>query len=337
MDIKQAVEKVIRGDSLNFDESRGAAVEIMEGRATDAQIAALLVSLRMKGETPHEISGFALAMREKATRVACAEEDLVDTCGTGGDKSGTFNVSTLSAFVAAGAGCPVAKHGNRSVSSRCGSADLFSELGVEVNLSPERIARCVDEAGIGFLFAPNLHPAMKHAIGPRREIGIRTVFNIIGPLTNPAGAKRQVLGVYDGELTDVLTRVLSGLGARHILAVHGEDGLDEITLTGETRVSELKDGTISRYRIRPEDFGFKRTTLKALQGGDAKTNAQIALRVLGGETGPARDMVLLNSGAVIYAGGKAGNIADGIQMARESIDSGKAMEKLIQLRRMTSE
>lgn len=336
MDIKQAIEKVSRLEPLNRNESRDAALEIMEGRATDAQIAALLVSLRLKGETVDEITGFAMAMRDKATKISSVNGDLVDTCGTGGDRSGTFNVSTLSALVAAGAGCTVAKHGNRSVSSRCGSADLFAELGVQINLTPDQIARCIDEAGIGFLFAPNLHQAMKHAAGPRREIGVRTIFNILGPMTNPAGAKRQVLGVFDKTLTDTLTKVLGDLGSKHVLAVHGEDGLDEITLTGTTLVSELKDGIIKNYRIQPEDFGFKRVSLDELRGGDTKTNAGIAMAVLKGEKGAARDMVLMNAGAVVYAGGKAGNIAQGIEKAMESIDSGKAMKKLQLLREMTA-
>jgi len=336
MDIKETIEKVVDGKSLSQAESQEAAEAIMDGKATDAQIAALLVSLRLKGETRDEITGFVRAMRAKATRVPCSNEDIVDTCGTGGDRSGTFNVSTLSALVAAGAGCPVAKHGNRSVSSRCGSADLFSELGVQVNLDPGRISRCIDEAGIGFLFAPNLHQAMKNAMGPRREIGVRTIFNILGPLTNPAGAKRQVLGVFDGALTDVLAHVLNGLGSRHVLVVHGEDGLDEITLTGETRVSELKNGSVTRYRIRPEEFGFRRATLKDLRGGDARTNARIAMHVLSGEMGTARDMVLLNAGAVIYAGGKAGTVQEGIHKAAESIDSGRALQKLQLLRQLTA-
>ncbi len=336
MNMKQTIEKVVHGKSLSQAESQEAANEIMDGKATAAQIAALLVSLRLKGETQDEIIGFVRAMRAKATRVFCSDQDIVDTCGTGGDGSGTFNVSTLSALVAAGAGCPVAKHGNRCVSSQCGSADLFSELGVQVNLTPDRISRCIDEVGIGFLFAPNLHQAMKHAIGPRREIGVRTIFNILGPLTNPAGAKRQVLGVFDGALTDVLAHVLNGLGSRHVLVVHGEDGLDEITLTGETRVSELRNGSVTRYHIRPEEFGLRRATLKELQGGDARTNAQIAMHVLSGKPGRARDMVLLNTGAVIYAGGKAGTIREGIVKAAESIDSGKALQKLQMLRQLTA-
>ncbi|HEX9933749.1 MAG TPA: anthranilate phosphoribosyltransferase [bacterium] len=331
MNIKQAIEKTVRLKSLSESEAYATAGQIMEGKATDAQIAALLVSMRHKGESVEEITGFARAMRDRATPVAAGSDSLVDTCGTGGDGSGTFNVSTLSALVAAGAGCRVAKHGNRSVSSQCGSADVFEALGVKVDLQPEAISRCIDEAGIGFLFAPNLHKAMKHAIGPRREIGIRTVFNILGPLTNPAGAKRQLLGVFDGGLTDRLACVLKELGSEHVMVVHGEDGLDEITLTCGTLVTELKDGEISRYRIEPESFGFRRSSEEALKGGDAETNAGIARKVLEGRPCPARDTVLLNAGAVVYVGGKAASISEGIRLAKESVDSGAAMQALERL------
>jgi anthranilate phosphoribosyltransferase len=331
MEIKQAIEKTVRQVSLSESEAYATAGQIMEGNATDAQIAALLVSLRYKGESVEEITGFARAMRDRATRVGAKSDVLVDTCGTGGDGSGTFNVSTVSALIAAGAGCAVAKHGNRSISSKCGSADVFKALGVNVDLSPDGISRCIDGTGIGFLFAPNLHPAMKHAIGPRREIGIRTVFNILGPLTNPAGAKRQLLGVYDGTLTDRLACVLKELGSEHVLVVHGEDGLDEITLTGETKVTEMKNGEISRYSIQPESFGFRRAPREALKGGDADTNAGIARDVLAGKKGPARDTVLLNAGAVIYIGGKAANMSEGVKMAEVSIDSGSAMNALDRL------
>jgi anthranilate phosphoribosyltransferase len=255
----------------------------------------------------------------------------------GGDGSGTFNVSTVSALVAAGAGCAVAKHGNRSISSRCGSADLFASLGVRIDVPPETAGRCIDENGVGFLFAPMLHKAMKHAAGPRREIGVRTLFNILGPLTNPAGAKRQVLGVFDGALTEKLAEVLKRLGSEHVLVVHGGDGLDEITLTGSTSVAELKDGSIGTYSIDPGDFGLERAGAETLKGGDPETNAAIALSVLKGVKGPARDMVLLNAGAVAYVGGVAPTMREGIRLAAESIDSGRAMAKLENLKKMTRE
>jgi anthranilate phosphoribosyltransferase len=309
----------------------------MRGGATDAQIAAMLVALRVKGETKEEITGFARAMRAEASPVPCRGGDLVDTCGTGGDRSGTFNVSTISALVAAGAGCVVAKHGNRSISSQCGSADLFARLGVNVEASAETAGRCLDEVGVGFLFAPLLHKAMKYAVGPRKEIGVRTIFNILGPLTNPAGAKRQLLGVFDGALTETLAGVLKRLGSEHVLVVHGEDGMDEITLTGPTRVAELKDGVVDSYRIRPEDFGLRSVNSDALKGGDPDTNAAIAMDILNGGKGPSRDMVLLNSGAVAYVGGRASTIREGIRLAAESIDSGRALEKLERLKKMSQE
>jgi anthranilate phosphoribosyltransferase len=337
MEMKDAIGKVVRSRDLSEDEAFSTAQIIMRGQATDAQIAAVLTALRIKGETQEEITGFARAMRAEATPVQCREAVLVDTCGTGGDGSGTFNVSTVSALVAAGAGCAVAKHGNRSISSRCGSADLFTSLGVNIDVPPETAGRCIDENGVGFLFAPLLHKAMKHAAGPRREIGVRTLFNILGPLTNPAGAKRQVLGVFDGALTETLAAVLKRLGSEHVLVVHGGDGLDEITLTGPTSVAELKDGSIGTYSIDPGDFGLKRAGAETLKGGDPRTNAAIALSVLKGEKGPARDMVLLNAGAVAYVGGKAASVGEGIRLAAESIDSGRAMAKLENLKRMTQE
>ena len=337
MDVKEAIGHVIDFKNLTQDDAFTVALEIMSGNATDAQIAAFLISLRLKGETIDEITGFARAMRQKAASVCCDAEALVDTCGTGGDRSGTFNVSTLSGFVAAGAGCSVAKHGNRSVSSQCGSADLFMELGVKIDITPRQVSRCIEENGIGFLFAPIHHQAMKHAIGPRREIGVRTIFNILGPLTNPAGAKRQLIGVFDGELTEPLARVLDQLGSEHVLVVHGEDGLDEITLTGKTTVSELIGGQIKNYTLDPEDFGLKKVCLENIRGGDPARNARIALDVLGGKKGAPRDMVLLNAGAAIYLSGKAESISDGVDMAAEAIDSGRAMKKLQVLRRMSHE
>jgi anthranilate phosphoribosyltransferase len=335
MAIQQAIEKTINGEHLSLSESHAVASFIMEGSATDAQIAALLVSLRLKGETIDEVTGFARAMREKAAAVSCNPQGLVDTCGTGGDKSGTFNVSTVSAFVAAGAGSRVAKHGNRSVSSQCGSADLFKELGVKIELSPDQMGRCIDETGIGFLFAPLLHPAMKYAIGPRREMGIRTIFNILGPLTNPAGAKRQLLGIFDPNLTEPIASVLQQLGSEHVMVVHGE-GLDEITLTGETRVSELKDGNVKTYSIKPEDFGFRKISIDEIRGGDPTVNAQMAMAILGGkEKGAKRDLVVLNAGAAIYVSGVAESIEKGVEKATESIDSGKALTVFEKLKAVT--
>lgn len=336
MNIQEAIGCLVDGKDLSQDEAYEIATEIMNGKTTDAQIGAFLISLRLKGETIDEITGFVKAMREKAIAVSCPKDFLVDTCGTGGDRSGTFNVSTLSGFVAAGAGCRIAKHGNRSVSSHCGSADLFVELGIKIDITPEQISQCITENGIGFLFAPLLHKAMKYAIGPRREIGARTIFNILGPLTNPAGAKRQLLGVYSPSLTEPLADTLKRLGSEHVMVVHGEDGLDEITITSGTQITELIDGKTKNYTIAPEDFGLKRSSIEAIQGGDPVRNAEIALRILNGESGPNRDMVLLNAGAAIYVAGKAKTIQDGIRLAAESIDSGKAMEKLNTLKKMTN-
>lgn len=336
MDIKEAIRTVILQKNLEQADAHYIADEIMSGHVTDAQIAALLVALRAKGETIDEITGFAKAMREKATSIPCRTKSIVDTCGTGGDGSGTFNISTLSALVAAGAGCRVAKHGNRSVSSQCGSADLFKELGINIEIDPEVIAQCIDEIGIGFLFAPLLHKAMKYAIGPRREISIRTLFNILGPLTNPAGAKRQLLGVFDGDLTETIAQVLMKLGSEHVLVVHGEDGLDEITLTERTKVSELRDGKIHNYFLEPEQFRFDRIQSEEVRGGNSAENAKIGLDVLKGVQGAPRNMVLLNAGAAIYVGGLAESIEEGIEQSRESIDSGKALEKVKALRKMTN-
>lgn len=337
MEIKEAIKNVIELKNLAQEEAYSVASEIMSGNATDAQIGALLIALRQKGETIDEITGFVRAMREKATKIPCCSDDLVDTCGTGGDRSGTFNVSTISALVAAGAGCKVAKHGNRSVSSQCGSADLFMELGVKIDIPPEKVTRCIDENGVGFLFAPLLHKAMKYAIGPRREIGVRTIFNILGPLTNPAGAKRQLLGIFDEDLTEPIADVLKKLGSEHVLVVHGEDGLDEITITGKTKVSELFRGEIKNYTLEPDNFGFQRAKIEDIKGGEPGVNAKITVDVLRGQKGPQRDFVLLNSGAVIYVSGKACSIEEGMGLAEKSIDSGEAMKKLETLKKMTNE
>jgi len=326
--IKEAISKVVSGESLSKEEASNTMNEIMSGEATPAQIACFLTALRLKGETIDEITGCATIMREKVTRIQTNTEILVDTCGTGGDVSHTFNISTIAALVAAGAGVRIAKHGNRAVSSQCGSADVLKALGVNTEADADKVARCIDEAGIGFLFAPMLHPAMKYAIGPRREIGIRTIFNILGPLTNPAGAKSQVLGVYDVGLTEPLAHVLKNLGSRHVFVVHGADGLDEITTTDKTFVTELKDGEVRSFVINPEDFDVTRANKADLIGGTVEENAKIALDILQGEKGAKRDVVLLNASAAIVTGGLASDFAEGIRLASESIDSRKAMKKL---------
>lgn len=329
--IRDVIRKVVRAEDLTQQEAAAVMTEIMGGEATPAQIGCFLTALRLKGEKIDEITGFAQVMRDKATRIKCGREDVVDTCGTGGDSLFTFNISTCAAFVAAGAGVAIAKHGNRSVSSGCGSADVLKELGVNVEAEPAVVERCLESVGIGFLFAPKLHLAMKHAIGPRREIGIRTVFNILGPLTNPAGARRQLLGVYDGALTETIAQVLNNLGSERVFVVHGEDGLDEISTTAPTHVTELNESRIESYSLRPEEFGLPVSSMEDYKGGDAATNAAILKDVLGGEKGPKRDIVLLNSAAVIVAGGKADDLKEGLEVAKDSIDSGLAMQKLNQL------
>ncbi len=340
--IIEAIRKVVEGKDLTRDEAFAVMDTIMSGQATDAQIASFLTALRMKGETVEELIGFARVMREKVSPVRTrgrvqaslsdtGREMLVDTCGTGGDATGTFNVSTATAFVVAGAGIPVAKHGNRSVSSLCGSADVVEALGVRLDLPPERVGRCIDEVGIGFCYAPLLHKAMKYVMLARREIRIRTVFNILGPLTNPAKASAQVIGVYDGGLIEVMAQVLKELGTVRAFVVHGEDGLDEISTTCESRVAELRDSWLRTYTIRPEDFGFPRASMSDLQGGSAADNAEIIRRILKGERGPKRDIVVLNAGAAVVAGAKASELAEGAAMAQESIDSGAALDKLNRL------
>ena len=328
MNIQEAIAKVIEGADLSRGEMTDVMNQIMSGEATDAQIGAFLIALRVKGECVDEIAGAASVMREKATPIATKHDVIVDTCGTGGDHSGTFNISTTAAFVAAGAGLCVAKHGNRAATSQSGSADVLSALGVNIEASPETVSRCLDDVGIGFLFAISLHGAMKYAIGPRREIGARTIFNALGPLSNPAGATRQVVGVYSAALTETLVGVLATLGAEHAFVVHGSDGLDEMTLTGPTRVSELKNGSVSTYDVSPGDFGLAQASADMLKGGDADYNAEITRSILNGEEGPRRDIVLLNAAAAIVAGGKAGDLNEGVQVAAEVIDSGKALEKL---------
>ncbi len=334
--IKEAISRVVRGGDLEEKEMMGVMDEIMSGSASPAQIAAFLTALRLKGETVEEITGAARVMRQKATRIRVKDENVVDTCGTGGDEAMTFNISTASAFVTAGSGITVAKHGNRSVSSRCGSADVLRALGINIEAEVERVEECLEKAGIGFLFAPMLHGAMKYATPVRREIGIRTIFNILGPLTNPAGARHQLLGVYEPSLTDILAKVLYNLGTKRAFVVRGEDGLDEITLTHETKITELRDGSIRTYHIRPEDFGFERCTLDDLKGGGPEENAEIILGILKGERGPRRDVVLLNAGAAITAGGMAKNLEEGIAVARASIDTGEALKKLEELKSISN-
>lgn len=336
MTIKEAISKVVKGTDLTEVEMVSVMNEIMTGKASPAQIGSFLTALRLKGETVPEITGAARVMRDKATRVEAPDGNVIDTCGTGGDESMTFNISTASAFVAAGAGVVVAKHGNRSVSSKSGSADVLRSLGVNIEAKVTRVEECLKEIGIGFLFAPMLHNAMKYAAPVRREIGLRTIFNILGPLTNPAGATRQLLGVYDPALTDLLAMVLENLGTTHAFIVRGEDGLDEITLTAETKVTELKDGAIRTYHIKPEDFGFERCSPGDLRGGGPDENAGIILDVFNGRKGPCRDIVLLNSAAAITVGGKAGSMKEGIAIAHGVIDSGGALEKLEKLKEITN-
>ncbi|MDA8165557.1 MAG: anthranilate phosphoribosyltransferase [Desulfobacteraceae bacterium] len=329
--IREAIGRVVAGLDLSEQEMVAVMDEIMSGAATPAQIGAFITALRLKGETVEEITGAARVMREKATRVeaGAAGDHLVDTCGTGGDGSGTFNVSTAAAFVVAGAGLPVAKHGNRSVSSRCGSADVLEALGVDLMLTPVQIGRCIVEVGIGFMFAPVLHGAMKHAIGPRREIGIRTIFNVLGPLTNPAGANVQVMGVYDPALVERLARVLGRLGSRRALVVCGEGGMDEITVTGETQVAEWATGEVRTYLVRPEEVGLRRASRAEITGGTTPEAAAAQVRqVLAGGEGPRLDMVLLNAGAALMAAGQSKDLAGGVARAREVIRSGAALDRL---------
>lgn len=334
--IKEAISKIVKNQDLTEVEMIEVMNEIMTGAASPGQIGAFITALRIKGETVDEITGAARVMRNKAAEIDVKGKKVVDTCGTGGDEAMTFNISTASAFVAAGAGLTVAKHGNRSVSSRSGSADVLNALGVNIEAEIARVEECLQKIGIGFLFAPLLHGAMKYAAPVRKEIGIRTIFNILGPLTNPAGARCQVIGVYDDSLTDMLGKVLANLGSEHAFVVRGEDGLDEITLTTETKVTELKDGKLRAYRIKPEDFGFKRCRPVDLKGGDPEQNAEIIRAVLKGKKGPQQDIVLLNAAAAIVAGGVANSIEEGISCARGSIDSGRALDKLIKLVEMTN-
>ncbi len=327
--IKEAISKLIEKADLSRDEMTAVMNEIMNGQCTPAQIGAFLTALRLKGETIEEITGAAIVMRHKANNInLTSTENIIDTCGTGGSGTNAFNISTTSAFVVAGAGLIVAKHGNKSASSQCGSADVLTALGVNIELSPKEVRKSILEIGIGFMYAPLFHGAMKYAIGPRRQIGIRTIFNILGPLTNPANASCQVIGVYDEKLCQTLAMVLKNLGTKHALVVHGLDGLDEITVTTETKIAELKNNEVKTYLIKPQDFGMPVASLDELRGADAKQNADIVLNILNGEKGPKRNIILLNASAALLAAGKARDLKDGIEIAAHSIDRGAALNKL---------
>lgn len=329
--IKDAIAKLADRSPLTEQEAESVMLEIMDGAATPAQIAAYLMGLRLKGETVEEIAGSVRAMRAKAIRISVGDPQVVDTCGTGGDGAHTFNISTTTALVVAGSGLTVAKHGNRSVSSKSGSADVLSALGVKIDVSTERVAACIDEVGIGFLFAPLYHGAMKHCAGPREEMGIRTMLNLLGPLTNPAGAAIQVIGVYEGRLTSLLGNVLMHLGSQHCFVVHGMDGLDEITLTAKTRISEATGGILSNYLLDPAEFGLALVPARQLAGGTPQENAAITREILQGRKGPKRDIVCLNAAPALVAARKATSLQDGFLLAGQAIDSGAAAEKLARL------
>jgi anthranilate phosphoribosyltransferase len=339
--LAQAIRRLVEGHDLGRDDMHAVFGEVMDGRAGDAQKAALLVALRMKGETPEEITGAALAMRERVTPLDLGEGadrgTLVDTCGTGGDGQGTFNISTVAAIVAAAAGAKVAKHGNRAVSSSCGSADVLAALGVSIDLDAAQMSEVLRRTGISFLFAPKLHPAMGAVASVRRELGMRTIFNVLGPLTNPAFARRQVLGVYSRHLVDVVARVLLALGAEHALVVHSHDGLDEISISAPTHVCEVRDGQVRAYELAPEDLAVQRHDLRELAGGDAATNANIAGGILKGDSGAGQEIVAANAGAALYVAGLAPSLSDGVRMARQALQSGAARAKLDELVRVTAE
>ena len=332
--IKEAINMLVSGLSLSESEMAECMREIMEGKAADSQIGSFLTALRIKGETVEEITGAAKIMRDKAARIK-SPEGVLDTCGTGGDMSHTFNISTTTAIVVAAAGIPVAKHGNRAVSSKSGSADVLEALGIKIDLPPEKVEKCLFETGFGFLFAPLFHPAMKYAVGPRREMGIRTIFNILGPLTNPANAKRQILGVFASRLTETLAEVLGNLGAEDAMVVHGEDGLDEITISDGTKVSRFFNGVVENMYLAPEDIGVARGSVTDLAGGNKDVNARISLEILKGEKGHKRDVVLLNSAAAIMVSGRVAGLANAFEMAKESIDSGKALKKLEEIKKVS--
>ncbi|MEI8362422.1 MAG: anthranilate phosphoribosyltransferase [Betaproteobacteria bacterium] len=329
MTFSQTLNQVINGQDLSFADMQAVMHQVMAGELTQAQIAGLLIALRIKGETVTEIAAAASVMRELSSKVHIQDAaNLIDTCGTGGDGIQTFNVSTVSAFVAAAAGAKVAKHGGRSVSSTCGSADVLEALGVSVSLSPEQVGKCVDNIGIGFMFAPNHHSAMKHSAPVRRELGVRTLFNLLGPLTNPANAKRQVMGVFDSTLTSKLAQVLHQLGSEHVMVVCGADGMDEISFSGDTFVAELKDGKLSEYTLNPQQFGLSHHDLSSIQVRNVDESKAMILDVLNGHKSPARDIVLLNAGAAIYVSGKADSLKEGMNKAAQVLDNGLALAKL---------
>lgn len=337
MDMQSAIRAVTDGRDLSESEMGAVMRLVMTGQATPAQIGGFLIGLRMKGETVDEITAAARLMRELATRVEVDVEHLVDTCGTGGDGAHTFNISTASAFVVAAAGGRVAKHGNRSVSSKCGSADLLEAAGVRLDLNPEQVARCINEVGVGFMFAPLHHGAMKHAIGPRREMGVRTLFNLLGPLTNPAAAPNQVLGVFSDRWLQPVAQVLGRLGSRHVLVVHSSDGMDEISISAPTHIAEMRNGDVTRYTVEPEQFGMPRADSAALVVDSSAQSLAIVLAVLDGHAGPASDIVALNAGAAIYVAGLTATLAEGVARARAVIASGEARLKLDELSRFTGE
>ncbi len=328
--MRELLEKLSAGINLEENEAHETMLSIMNGEFTPSQIAGFLMGLKMKGETIDEITGFVKAMREKSNKVI-GPAGLVDTCGTGGDGASTFNVSTAAAIVVSAAGVPVAKHGNRSVSSKCGSADVFKKLGVKIDMLPEQAQNCLQEIGLAFLFAPVYHPSMKHAVIPRREMGIRTVFNILGPMSNPAGVKKQVVGAFNIETAEKIVRVLKNTGSEHVLVLHSEDGLDEISISADTIVFELKNGQIQKQKIRPEDTGIPKQSRNAINGGDDTTNAEIIRALLRGNKGPSLDITALNAGAAIYTAGKSDSIKQGVEIAYDMLFSGKAFSKLEEL------
>jgi len=336
VDIRAALAKAVSQQSLSEAEMEAVMRQLMAGDATPAQIGALLVALRMKGETVAEITGAVRAMRALAAPLRLRSATVVDTCGTGGDLRGTFNISTTAALITAGAGLTVAKHGNRAVSGTVGGADVLESLGVKIDLPPEHVARCIDEVGIGFLFAPVFHPAMRHAAAPRRELGLRTIFNLLGPLSNPAGARHQVVGVFATEWTEPLAQALGRLGSVHALVVHGDDGLDELSLAAPSHIAEWKDGVVRSYRLTPEQFGFARCRDSDLMGGDRDNAARIIRGIVAGAPGPCSDIAVLNAAAAIYVAGAARSIAAAIALAREAITSGRARRKLEQLIEFTN-
>lgn len=337
MELQNVIRKITENGLLSAEEMTAAMQTIMTGGATPAQIGGFLIGLRMRGETVTEISAAAQVMRSLATKVHVSPEHLVDTCGTGGDASGTFNISTASALVAAAAGARVAKHGNRSISSKSGSADVLEAAGVNLAITPEQVAQCIDELGVGFLFAHRHHAAMGHASAPRRELGVRTIFNLLGPMSNPANAPNQVLGVFAKQWVRPMAEVLQTLGSRHVMVVHAEDGLDEISIASPTHVAELKDGVISEYNIQPEDFGLTRASLDGIRVETPDASLSLIRQVLAGEAGVARDIVCLNAGAAIYVAGLAASHAAGVQQAQQAIDSGAAAARLAQLVTLTNQ